>query len=441
MGTKKVFFFMTFLALMIMTTSLLFASGGKEEVKEGTEKAKDVTLSIYARAYTFEQEAPWGIAKAELKARHPELNISFVEEGFGWADLRTKFLTASAGGDAPDVVQADIIWLGEYVEGGLLTDLTDKVDQWDEWSDVVDSFKNATKWNGRVYGTWLNTDVRVMVYNKKLFREAGLDPEKPPKDWNELYEMAKTISNPPDYYGFGFPGMLVEATAHRYFAFLYSAGGQILSDDMKSAAFNSPEGVESLEILVKMVKGGATPTSIVSGSYGDIDNAVFQDKFAISFMTKPFGLAKKLITDLTPEKFRNDFGVAPIPIAPGGTPSTMSGGYLLSVPKGSKNPDLSWELISIAAGAKAQFEYTAARGYVPTFYSLMERSDDYYKIDPFFGIILDQLPTANFRPSIPEYTEISAAIQYAIQASILGEMEPKAALDQAAEIVDQLLGN
>ncbi len=439
MGKKGIKYFIILLVLLIMTTPLLMATGGKEEVKESGEQIKDVTLSIYARAYTFEQEAPWAIAEAELQSRHPELNITFVEEGFGWADLRTKFLTASAGGDAPDVIQADIIWLGEYVEGGLLTDLTDKVAQWDEWPDVVGSFKEATKWNGRVYGTWLNTDVRVLVYNKKLFREAGLDPEKPPKDWNELYDMAKKISNPPDYYGFGFPGMLVEATAHRYFAFLYSAGGKILSDDMKSAAFNSPEGVYALETLVKMVKDGATPTSIVSGSYGDIDNAVFQDKFAMSFMTKPFGLAKKLIEGITPEKFKNDFGVAPIPAAPGGKPSTMSGGYLLSVPQGSKNTDLAWELISIAGGAEAQFGYTTARGYVPTFYSLMERSDDYFKIDPFFGVILDQLPSANFRPSIPEYTEISAAIQYAIQASILGEMKAADALDQAEEIVNQLL--
>ncbi|MEE9518428.1 MAG: ABC transporter substrate-binding protein [Candidatus Adiutricales bacterium] len=403
------------------------------------EETKEVTLRIFARAYTWNQDAPWEIAKKELQRRHPDIKFTFVEEGFGWADLRSKFLTAAAGGNPPDVAQVDIIWVGEYVEGGLLTDLSDKVQAWSEWPDVVDSFKEATKWKGRNYGTWLNTDVRVMVYNKKLFRAAGLDPNKPPEDWNELLKVAKKISNPPAYYGFGFPAMKVEATAMRFFAWLYSAGGQILTDDMKKAAFNSDAGVRSLEMLVRMVEEGATPQSIVSGNYMDIDNAVFQDKFAMSFMTKTLGLAKKIIPDITPEQFREDFGATAIPKAPGGEFSTMSGGYLLSVPKGSKHADLAWELISIAAGAESQFQYTAARGYVPTFYSLMERAKDYYGVDPFFNVILDQLPYAHFRPGIPQYTEISAAIQDAIQAAVLGQLEPRAALDAAAEKVDQLL--
>jgi len=403
------------------------------------EEAKEVTLRIFARAYTWNQDAPWEIAKKELQRRHPDIKFTFVEEGFGWTDLRSKFLTAAAGGNPPDVAQVDIIWVGEYVEGGLLTDLTDKVQAWSEWPDVVDSFKEGTKWKGKSYGTWLNTDVRVMVYNKKLFREAGLDPNKPPQDWDELLDMAKKINSPPAYYGYGFPAMKQEETSMRFFSLLYSAGGQILTDDMKKAAFNSDAGIKALTMHVKMIEEGVTPTSIVSGNYMDIDNAVFQDKFAMSYMTKTLGLAKKIIPDITPEQFQQDFGAAAIPKAPGGEFSTMSGGYLLSVPKGSKHPDLAWELISIAAGAESQFQYTAARGYVPTFYSLMERADDYYDVDPFFSVILGQLPYAHFRPGIPQYTEISAAVQDAIQAAVLGQLEPKAALDAAAEKVDQLL--
>ena len=402
-------------------------------------EAKEVTLRIFARAYTWNQDAPWEVAKTELQRRHPDIKFTFVEEGFGWADLRSKFLTAAAGGNPPDVVQVDIIWVGEYVEGGLLLDLTDKVQAWSEWPDVVDSFKKATYWKGRSYGTWLNTDVRIMAYNKKLFRAAGLDPNKPPTDWNELLDISKKISKPPAYYGFGFPAMKVEATAMRFFAWLYSAGGQILTDDMKKAAFNSEAGVSALAMLVRMVEEGATPKSIVSGNYSDIDSAVFQDKFAMAFMTKTLGLAKKNIKDITPEQFQKDFGAAPIPKAPGGKPSTMSGGYLLSVPKGAKHPDLAWELVSIAGGAESQFGYTTARGYVPTFYSLMKQADKYSGIDPFFGVILSQLPYAHFRPGIPQYTEISAAVQDAIQAAVLGQMKPKAALDAAAEKVNQLL--
>ena len=443
---KEVLFVLAVMILPLVCLLPFFSAGhlGLPAAEAG-ETAKDVipkevTLTIFARAYTWEQEAPWKIAKAELQKRHPEIKFTFVEEGFNYADLRSKFLTAAAGGNPPDVVQVDIIWLGEYADGGVLTDLTNRLQAWSEWPDVVSSFQEGTKWKGKSYGVWLNTDVRIMVYNKKLFRRAGLDPNRPPQDWNELYDIARKITSPPAHYGYGFPAMKGEESSMRFFGMLYSGGGQILTDDMKRAAFNSDAGVKALQFHVKMIQDGIAPKSVVSGDYMDIDRAVFQDKFAISFMTKTLGLAKALIPDLTPEKFKEDFGAAAIPKAPGGKWSTMAGGWLLSVPKGAKHPDLAWELISIAASADSQFKYTAARGYVPTFYSLMKRPEAYYKVDPFFNVILDQLPYSYFRPGIPQYPEISAAVQDAIQAAVLGQASAGQALDTAAKKVNQLLG-
>ena len=59
-------------------------------------------------------------------------------------------------------------------------------------------------------------------------------------------------------------------------------------------------------------------------------------------MTKAYGLARDLIPGLTPDIYKQKFGVAPVPHAPNGVPSTMAGGYLLTIPKGSKNHDLAW---------------------------------------------------------------------------------------------------
>ena len=424
--------------LSVLCCTMVFAQGQKEAETTGP---KDVTLKVYARAYTYQQDDPWKNAEKKLQDAHPELNITFEYEGFGWADLRTKFLTAAAGGEAPDVVMTDIIWVGEYAEGGLIADVTEKAESWNEWADVAPLYKEATKVDGRIYGTWLNTDVRVMAYNKKLFKAAGLDPETPPKTWSELRDAAKQISDTlaPASYGLGFPATLEDETAQTFYAYLFSLGGKILSDDNKQALFNSEEGVRALSELVDMVQIGATPASIVAGSSSDINNGVFQDKFAMSYMTKAFGLAKDLIPGLTAEQYLEEFGVATIPYADGGSASTMSGGYLLCVPTGSKNQDLAWEFIEYAAGAESQFGYTAARGYVPTFTSLMERASDYYEIDPYFSVILEQLNNAHFRPSIPQYTEIAAEVQNAVQAAVMGVKTPKQALDDAAKVVNQIL--
>lgn len=404
----------------------------------GVVAANDVTLTIYARAYTWNQAAPWEYAKTELQKRHPEINFTFVEEGFGWDDLRNKFLVTAGTASAPDVVMVDTIWLGEYVEADLIRDITDKALAWSEWDDIVDSFKDSSKWNGKIFGIWLNTDVRVLTYNKKLFREAGLDPDKPPTTWDELMEIAKAISDPPKVYGYAFPAMKEEDTAHRFYAFLHSAGGEILSADMKEARFNSAAGVEALQFMVDLVESEAASLNL-GGTYSDIDRGLFLDRYAMSIMTKPIGLARDIIPNLTDEQYLKDYGVANIPRHPNGEFATQSGGYLLAIPKRSAHPELAWELISLATGAKAQFDYTVARGYVPTRYSLMERAADYVEEDPSFDVILNQLPYAYFRPSIPEYTEISNALQDAIQLALLGRMTPKQALDQAAARVNDIL--
>lgn len=72
---------------------------------------REVTLTIFARGYTWDQPAPWTVAEAELQRRRPDVKCNFIEEGFGHSDLRTKSLTAASGGNPPDVVQVDVIWL------------------------------------------------------------------------------------------------------------------------------------------------------------------------------------------------------------------------------------------------------------------------------------------------------------------------------------------
>ena len=71
--------------LVTLGTGTAFAGGESEQPEP---QAKEVTLRIFARAYTWDQEAPWEVAKAEIQKRHPDTKFTFVEEGFGWADLR-----------------------------------------------------------------------------------------------------------------------------------------------------------------------------------------------------------------------------------------------------------------------------------------------------------------------------------------------------------------
>src|SRR5260370_24379240 len=66
---------------------------------------------------------------------------------------------------------------------------------------------------------------KVLVYRKDLFRKAGLDPDRPPKDWSELYADAKRMTDPANgQFGFGLAAR--QSASWHFIAFLWSAGAE-----------------------------------------------------------------------------------------------------------------------------------------------------------------------------------------------------------------------
>jgi ABC-type glycerol-3-phosphate transport system substrate-binding protein len=81
---------------------------------------KAVTLKVLARDYTLRLDSPWRTAGAELKRRHPELDINLELEGSPYNDQRRKALISTQAGQGADIVQMDNIWLAWIsTEGNL----------------------------------------------------------------------------------------------------------------------------------------------------------------------------------------------------------------------------------------------------------------------------------------------------------------------------------
>jgi ABC-type glycerol-3-phosphate transport system substrate-binding protein len=93
-----------------------------------------VTLKVLARDYTLRLDSPWRPAAAELKRRHPELDINVELEGSPYNDQRRKALIST--GQGADIIQMDNIWLGEFAEGGIIQDNTARFNAWSDKGDV-----------------------------------------------------------------------------------------------------------------------------------------------------------------------------------------------------------------------------------------------------------------------------------------------------------------
>ena len=88
--------------------------------------------------------------------------------------------TAATAGQLPDLFSADVVFMPNWTSAGLFTDLTDRIEALPYIDNVGPAHIDASTWDGVKYGLPFIIDLSVWMYNKALFREAGLDPEAPP---------------------------------------------------------------------------------------------------------------------------------------------------------------------------------------------------------------------------------------------------------------------
>ena len=129
----------------------------------------------------------------ELRARHPAMDIQLNYTTYPYNQARTHMLTALTNQTPIDLISVDQIWLGEFAQKGLLTDLTDHAKSWGREKDWYRANWDGGVYNGKVYGIWAWTDVRGMWYWKDLLNKAGVDPNSL-KTWDGYIASAKKLN-------------------------------------------------------------------------------------------------------------------------------------------------------------------------------------------------------------------------------------------------------
>ncbi len=137
-----------------------------------------------------------------------------------------------------------------------------------------------------------------------------------------------------------------------------------------------------------------------------------------------------------PQNIKEKVGFMPLPVpsAEGTYPTTMMGGWELSVPITSKNKALAWELITLIAEPNILAPWLAKYGYLPTQLAIGqgEFSNVMRQYNPYYEEMISMIPTGLSRPSIQEYPEIADNIREAIDEVYYGKKQPNEALQDAA---------
>jgi multiple sugar transport system substrate-binding protein len=265
-----------------------------------------------------------------------------------------KYVQAVRSGDAPDLAAVDIANVKALTSQKLLTDITAQVDGLAYKDQIAPAGVGISTVDGKIYALPHQLDISMLYYNKKLFRQAGLDPDKPPASLDEMVAAARKITAlGGGNYGFAFAGNCAGCNAYTLLPYIWASGGDIMNADGTKATLDDPAVAAALNMhktmwdeklmpaSVKDDNGATWLTSFQSGKVG----IIALGSFAISVYKAQPGL---------------DFGVTAIPGTAG--TSAFLGGDVIGISQGAKNAKTAWDFIAWSMSDEIQKTVVAKTG-------------------------------------------------------------------------------
>lgn len=283
------------------------------------------------------------LADAYNKSHKAQVQVTIVPS----ANFVQKLGTATAGGSGPDVASIDLVYLPYFASTGVLEDITEEAGKLPYTDKLSPSHQRLSTWEDKTYALPFTAEASVLFYNKALFKQAGLDPAKPPASYAEILDAAKKIrALGPDTYGFTMAGQCGGCNIFEFTPSVWASGGDVLSDDGKTATLDSAEVTDALTFYRQMHDARVMPEAAKTDS-GTAQAALFQGGKVGMVVLGAF-FTQTLNTDN-----KVDYGIARIPGKAGGSAS-FAGGDNIAVTTGSKNKTASWDFVKWATGDDAQ---------------------------------------------------------------------------------------
>ncbi|MER3437577.1 MAG: ABC transporter substrate-binding protein [Chloroflexota bacterium] len=362
-------------------------------------------------------------------SEHADVQVQSIFIGFN--DLLPKLQAAAAGGEAPDIAAGDLIWMPKLARSGALVPLDDYLaSSGTSLDDFYPALLNIGRYEDKLYSLPVSTNNLELFYNKDLFRKAGLDPEKPPKTWDELRQMAAACADPDQ----GIAGMELftepgEGLTWQFQVYLWQAGGDFLSPDLTKAAFNSPAGQKALQFWVDLIHTDKSAPLAPWGQFGQGKACMVMDgswMVGIWSAEPPF-----------------DFGTAPMPYPTDGQPATNMGGeQLVLFSSTTERQQAAFDFMTWLTSTDVQIEWDKQTGFMPIRKSVAA-SPDYLSYvreqEPRLLPFIENQQYARNRPPVPNYPEISDAFSRQLEAALLGQTSVADALAAAERAVNALL--
>jgi len=417
------------IALAAVLSLVLAACGGG-----GNSSSSGPTKITVWHGYQDTEGTAFKALLAQYNKEHPDVQVSDL---YSSNDLvLQKVLTAVRGDSAPDVAYMFGSWSPNIAQIPKLVDMSSYVSQPDwKWDDFYPAERAAATVGNKTVGVPALVDNLAIVYNKKLFADAGIEPPNANWTWDDFRSAAAKLTDPSKgQYGWLIPADGSEDTVWHYLPMLWDAGGDLLSPDDKHSTFNSEAGVKALTTLQQMA---VTDKSVYMDTTNENGPKLMNSGKIGMLITGPWDLSS--LTDIS-------YGVQVMPSYAGaaGGHQTISGpDNWVVFDNGDKRKQAAVDFVKWLTAPEQVKSFSLATGDLPTRTSVGEDQAFVGQLDqklPGVGVFVGNLSNVKkARPTVQQYPAVSEALGQAIVSVMLGKDQPADALNSAAKTADAAL--
>lgn len=409
-----------------LLTAVLFVS---VIVSSATSSAANTELRFLAVDYSPQLMLYLkAVVIPEFEAKH---GAQVVVDQAGWDNRMDKILVALAAGRPYDVVVTAYYSRYEESTSGILAPLDDFIADWDVADKIPAALWESLKWDGRSYVIPQMSDIRGMAYNKRLFAEAGLDPDTPPQSWQDLVAYTRRLTRMSEFgddrvtqRGLNLSGT-ESGSAQQFFWFLRQAGLPEINVETFTSNLGTAEALRALSTLHELSQASHFTAPGPSGGMAG-------GRVAMEMHTPAHRRdAIKANPDIVYE-----YGLFAPRMEPDTPPVALAFINGLGISAASDKKELAWEFIATLYEEDILFEIESLTGYVSGHVDMMQRLMD---IHPHIELFYDLFAHVQLPVVAPPRNIAQQELGRLILSVYRNEVPPEEALTHAHELWTRLL--
>ncbi|KAF1301727.1 ABC transporter substrate-binding protein [Enterococcus saccharolyticus] len=428
--------------VLVFTISLLLLLAG---CGDGKNKGESTSSGDETEKVTLDFWSFWGSGMRrevieeiieDFNDSQNEIEVKYSYQP--WGDIWTKSLSAITAGNPPDVIVQDINSVAQRAEAKQSVNLTEFIDK-----DTSDKFYpqlwEAGLYGKDTYGIPFNTDTYVIFYNKKIFREAGIEEKELPTTWEELETTAQKLDikkgNAYERIGF-YPLWNISPDI-----WAVNADGGTGWFDGDKVAIDTPNKVDLFDWILKWQEHyGKDTINRYEAEFGSGVSDPFVSGL-VTMVAQNINYYSNLVSN-APEDF--EFGIIPLPEKEKGEGHwTWGGGFVLEVPYGAKNPEASYKFIDYLTSTEVQekfgeksFDIMANREANENLINSSELSEDGQMV---YQVADEQFKNTVLTPAPLKAPDFANLVNEQIDQILLGTKKPEEGLEDAQKAVEKLV--